>query len=96
MERKLYPHPPMGPDIWLDANGDVDPKGTAWIHRVKQTWKGRVYVMGQYATISKTNRCSAARLKLNRAPQRRHLGLFLTAPTDHYHSIFRYVLRFPS
>jgi len=70
MERKLYPHPPMGPEIWLDANGDVDPTGTAWISRVKETWKGRVYVMGQYATISRTNKCSVARPILNREPLR--------------------------
>ena len=86
----------MGPDIWQDANGNVDPTGLAWVSRVKETWKGVVYVMGQYATISKTNKCAAARPNLNRAPLRMHLRLRLAVHTDQRYSTYRHVFRLPS
>lgn len=77
IERKLFPHPPMGPDIWQDANGDIDPKGLGWLPKVQKTWKGRVYVVGQYVTISRSNKCPAAIPILNRAPMRMRFGISL-------------------
>ncbi|KAF8517292.1 hypothetical protein BU17DRAFT_67048 [Hysterangium stoloniferum] len=50
VERRLYPPPPIGKDIWEDDKGAIRPG--AWSRTVQQIWNGRVYVMGQYARVT--------------------------------------------
>lgn len=69
MQRRLYPHPPFGPSIWEGPDGEIDPKGLGWIPKVIDSWKGRVYVMGQFATIT-SDPSPYATPKLARAPIR--------------------------
>lgn len=43
----------MGPEIWQNNEGDVDPEGLGWIPRVRGVWQGEVFAMGTFVKITK-------------------------------------------
>jgi len=54
--RRLYPHPPLGPNMWWDEEGNIDPKGVSWAPKVQKQWKGTLDLLGQFCVVPLTNR----------------------------------------
>lgn len=50
----------MGPEIWRNNEGDIDPEGLGWVPRVREIWKGEIFAMGTFVKITKNTHPQAS------------------------------------
>ncbi|KIJ37092.1 hypothetical protein M422DRAFT_33947 [Sphaerobolus stellatus SS14] len=74
--RRMYPHPPLGPNMWLDlTGGGIDPKKYDWAVKARDDWQGRVDAVANFCSMRMIPACNIERGKIGRGVAKMRLEI---------------------